>query len=615
MAQLSNLIVTGASRFLNNIYGNLVGTVNGFSIAKSVPADAEFTDTKYTVKQAVSGGTADSLVTTGQKYIWNNKSDLELGTTATTAAKGNHTHTISIATDSGTNKITLAFGTKYKLTAGGSSYVFTMPSSPTSIAGNAASATKLETARQIKADLSSVYDASTNHPTFDGSGALTAPITGTLGVAHGGTGKDTLTTNGILYGNGTSAIGATSAGSAGQVLTSNGSSAPGWTSQSSITAGKATTLATGREIKVDLESIYHSTNNHPTFNGSGNFTAPITGTLGVGHGGTGTTTFTANGILYGNSTNAVGVTGAGTSGYLLKANGANSAPSWLKPDDLTAGAAKKLSTSRTITLAVASGANGGVTGSASTTFDGNVTIKTTLASHTHAASDITSGILDVARGGTGYGVIDDTPTSGSNYVIRSSGVHKRIAYKKILLDKTAWTLAYDQFNTQNEVVYRQAIGTGNDITANTEIVSVQLVGSSVDTNTTENYSETFTGDGSTKKFTLARTPTNVVSVTRGGIGTDAYTVSGKEVTLTEAPNTGISVVISYNIVYRNDREFAKIRTAETYASVIDFVAKSAPSVDLTIVVGYVSETLDTLSTQATLPTNNRYTSEEYNVSV
>lgn len=46
MAHLSNLIVTGASRFLNNIYGNLVGTVNGYTIAKSVPADAVFTDTK-----------------------------------------------------------------------------------------------------------------------------------------------------------------------------------------------------------------------------------------------------------------------------------------------------------------------------------------------------------------------------------------------------------------------------------------------------------------------------------------------------------------------------------------------------------------------------------------
>lgn len=36
----------------------------------------------------------------------------------------------TIATSSGTNQITLAFGTKYAITAAGSSYIFTMPSNP-----------------------------------------------------------------------------------------------------------------------------------------------------------------------------------------------------------------------------------------------------------------------------------------------------------------------------------------------------------------------------------------------------------------------------------------------------------------------------------------------------
>lgn len=71
------------------------------------------TDTTYESKAAASGGTTLSLVTTGEKYSWNNK-----------------TYTTSIATDSGTNQLTLAFGTKYKLTAGGTSFVFTMPSNP-----------------------------------------------------------------------------------------------------------------------------------------------------------------------------------------------------------------------------------------------------------------------------------------------------------------------------------------------------------------------------------------------------------------------------------------------------------------------------------------------------
>ena len=56
-------------------------------------------------------------------------SDLALGTSGTTAAAGNHTHNLTLATDTGTSTITLAHGSKYKLTAGGKTLIFTMPSS------------------------------------------------------------------------------------------------------------------------------------------------------------------------------------------------------------------------------------------------------------------------------------------------------------------------------------------------------------------------------------------------------------------------------------------------------------------------------------------------------
>lgn len=46
---------------------------------------------------------------------------------ATTAAKSDHTHTTTIASSTGTNEITLAHGGKYAITAGGDSFVFTMP--------------------------------------------------------------------------------------------------------------------------------------------------------------------------------------------------------------------------------------------------------------------------------------------------------------------------------------------------------------------------------------------------------------------------------------------------------------------------------------------------------
>ena len=47
-----------------------------------------------------------------------------------------------------------------------------------------------------------------------------------LAVADGGTGASTFAANGVLFGNGTSAVGATAVGTADQVLTSNGSAPP-----------------------------------------------------------------------------------------------------------------------------------------------------------------------------------------------------------------------------------------------------------------------------------------------------------------------------------------------------------------------------------------------------
>jgi trimeric autotransporter adhesin len=75
--------------------------------------------------------------------------------------------------------------------------------------------------------------------------ALTTPVT----VANGGTGATTLTQYGVLLGNGTSAIAATSAGTAGQGLISSGSSAnptwsnlfPGYVSGSFAYAGSTST--------------------------------------------------------------------------------------------------------------------------------------------------------------------------------------------------------------------------------------------------------------------------------------------------------------------------------------------------------------------------------------
>lgn len=103
-----------------------------------------------------------------------------------------------------------------KIFAGGT-LILAMNSSAqwTGAIGNAPTASALATPRTI------------NGVSFDGTANITVPaagstLTDTATVAKGGTGDTTLGTNGVLIGEGTSAVAVTGAGTAGQVLTSNG---------------------------------------------------------------------------------------------------------------------------------------------------------------------------------------------------------------------------------------------------------------------------------------------------------------------------------------------------------------------------------------------------------
>ena len=104
----------GAPLINNQQVVNLTFIDGAWIITSATPS--RDTKTTYSSKAAASGGKDVSLVTTGEKYTWNNK------------ANGNHTHTTSIAESSGTSQVSLAHGKKYALNAGGTSYIFTMPS-------------------------------------------------------------------------------------------------------------------------------------------------------------------------------------------------------------------------------------------------------------------------------------------------------------------------------------------------------------------------------------------------------------------------------------------------------------------------------------------------------
>lgn len=109
-----------------------------------------------------------------------------------------------------------------------------------------------------------------------------------LTVPNGGTGATTFTSYGVLYGNGTSAIGATAAGTAGYVLTSNGSSAPTF---------QQVNLASG-----------------------------VTGTLPVSKGGTGATSFANYSAIASDSSGNLKSIAGSASGSML--NWTVTGPTW-----------------------------------------------------------------------------------------------------------------------------------------------------------------------------------------------------------------------------------------------------------------------------------------------
>lgn len=118
---------------------------------------------------------------------------------------------------------------------------------------------------------------------FSGSGASLTSLnmgnagSGTLVVSRGGTGATTLTSGGVVYGNGTSALAATSQGTTSQVLI--GGTTPSFGS-------------------VNLTSMVGSS------------------ILPVANGGTGASTLTSKGILFGNGTSAVSATSSANNAIL-----------------------------------------------------------------------------------------------------------------------------------------------------------------------------------------------------------------------------------------------------------------------------------------------------------
>ena len=167
------------------------------------------------------------------------------------------------------------------------------------------------------------------------SSALTA---GTLPVAAGGSGATTFTANGVVYGNGTSALGVTSAGTTGQVLVGNTGSAPSWATVSSSLVSSFQTSLSGLT---------------PSTATTGAVT--LAGTLGPTSGGTGLTTYTQGDLVYATAANTLGTLADVATGNALISGGVGADPLWGKIG---------LSTHVSGTLPIGNGGTGQTTASA-----------------------------------------------------------------------------------------------------------------------------------------------------------------------------------------------------------------------------------------------------------
>ena len=195
------------------------------------------------------------------------------------------------------------------------------------------------------------------------SSALTA---GTLPVAAGGTNVTSFTANGIVYGNGTSALGVTAAGTTGQVLVGNTGSAPTW---GNLSGAAVTTFQTS------LNGLTPSTAT------SGAVT--LAGTLGATSGGTGLTSYTTGDIIYSSATNTLAKLPAGTNGQILSI--ASGIPAWIAN--------------------TASGVSFVVT---------NITAS---ASQTTFTVTYTVGLIEVYRNGVKLAIADYTASNGTTIVL------------------------------------------------------------------------------------------------------------------------------------------------------------------------------------------------------
>jgi hypothetical protein len=398
------------------------------------------------------------------------------------------------------------------------------------------------------------------------SSALTA---GTLPVAAGGTNVTSFTANGIVYGNGTSALGVTAAGATGEVLIGNTGSAPTWgtlsgaavTSFSAGTTGFTPSIATTGAIT--LAGTLATTNGGTgltSFTSGGalyatSSSALTTGTLPITSGGTGQISASAafnalspitttGDLIIGNGTNSATRLGIGTNGYVLTSNGTTA--SWQSASSSgvstfqtsLSGLTPSTATTGAVTLAGTLGATSGGT-SQSTYTTGDIL---------YASASNTLAKLPIGTAGQVLSVASGIPSWAAS---TSSGVSFTVTDFTATASQTTFTVTYTVGLVE---VYRNGVKLAiADYTASNGTTIVLATGANVGdvieviafgaVNTAAVITaEDFSGTGSQTVYTMSVTPANSESViiAISGVVQDPsnYTVSGTTLTFSTAPPLG-----------------------------------------------------------------------------
>jgi hypothetical protein len=201
---------------------------------------------------------------------------------------------------------------------------------------------------------------------------------GILPVPQGGTGLATLTAHGVVLGEGTAVPGFATVGTAGRVLIDQGAAAdPVFTAVS----GDGTLSAAGALAVTKTGGTAFAPSATIDTTNAANISS---GLLAVARGGTGLGTLTANAVMLGEGTASLGFAIVGLAGRVLIDQGSGVDPNFHAiSGDGTLSAAGALLVTKTNSVAFA----------ASATTD------------TTNATNISSGLLAVARGGTGLGTL------------------------------------------------------------------------------------------------------------------------------------------------------------------------------------------------------------------